>query len=69
LTTGRWHLTIELDGVRITADFREPIVAAINRLQAGVPHASDREDILSWWQQNAIMSANCQAGNCDHVVV
>ena len=66
---GRWHKTFTLpDGRRVTADFREPIVAVMGRAATGNPEPSDLAAILAWYEYNIQTVTACQRGECDHHV-
>jgi hypothetical protein len=69
MTEGRFHYTVTVDGELITVDFRDPIVPAVRRVQAGEARPGDTADILDWWATHAIASANCRRGACNHTVV
>jgi hypothetical protein len=68
VTGGRFHYTVQIDSELITVDFRDNIVPAVRRIQAGTELPGDRAQVLSWWAANAIQSFNCRQGSCDHVV-
>ena len=63
--TGRYHLSITLPGgERVTADFREPIVAAMQQ----APEPSAVAAIVRWAEDNRQQIQACQEGRCDHFV-
>jgi hypothetical protein len=76
VSTGRHHVVVHIPGhPAVWADYREPVVPAMRRWNRLVvsehkpPRPSDVQAILSWYAENAVMSANCQRGVCAHEVV
>lgn len=76
MSTGRWHLRVQLHGRDVVADYREPITGAIERVHRArhmrpvrEPELSDVEAILAWYERNAAMVAACRKGTCGHDVV
>lgn len=73
--TGSHHIWCHLpDGPVVVADYREPVVPVMRRVNYRVvvdredPRPSDVAAIMTWYERNAVGSANCQAGVCGHTV-
>lgn len=60
-------------GLRVVADYREPVVRAMRRYHREVsmdhkwpPRLDDVEKILAWYADNAAQSELCYYHQCNH---